>query len=76
MRKANQQLHNSKASDYSEMKMKEVEGKMSVQMQKKSEGEKKKSRYMNIKQYEKEHKDKMKSFMENKRKDIQKYDGE
>ena len=45
-------------------------------MQKKSEGEKKKSRYMNIKQYEKEHKDKMKSFMENKRKDIQKYDGE
>ena len=29
---------------------------------------------MNVKQYEKDHSEKMKSFMESKRKDIQRYD--
>lgn len=41
MRRANQQLHDSKSHDYSDIKQRQFEGEMSLELARKEEGDKK-----------------------------------
>lgn len=51
MRKAHNQLHNSRYNDYSNTKQKQFEGEMTVELNKKEDHDKKKSKVQEIKNF-------------------------